>query len=506
MLLLQGILLLIALLWLLFLTPHTAAQSNDSAVARLIVFHSPTCPHCREVLQNVLPPLQAHYGKQLEIRLFDLTIPANYEVYAVLHQKLPTLPDGIPQGYIDGYFIVGTDQFRDDLPALIDDCLAKGGCDWAFDLLPATSSEGAVTPAKTEPVYLAYCYDPACLECDKVTYDLNYLQAQYPHLVIKRFNLRDDAAMIEAMCQQYGVPEDKRLVAPAIFVGQSYLLQTDINVTRLKTLIENSSGAPAPWEKVDTAALTSASGAIAERFSGFSALAVAAAGLLDGINPCAFTTIIFFVSYLALVGHKGRDVLLVGASFTLAVFLTYLAMGMGLSALVGQVGAAAGIGRIIYAATALICLIFAALSLWDFIKIRQGKLTEIALQLPKALKKRIHDTIRTRSRVRRYVLAAFGAGVLVSVFELACTGQVYLPTIVFMTGVAQMRLTALGYLVIYNVLFVVPLIGVFAITYWGTSSQRLTMFFQTNAAAVKLFTALLFSVLGVWLGYLVLAA
>jgi hypothetical protein len=121
------------------------------------------------------------------------------------------------------------------------------------------------------------------------------------------------------------------------------------------------------------------------------------------------------------------------------------------------------------------------------------------------LKKRIHETIRTHSRMSGYVAAAFGAGVLVSVFELACTGQVYLPTIVFMTSVAEMRLSAIAYLVLYNALFVVPLIIVFGVTYFGASSQRLTAVFQANAGVVKLFTAALFGLLGVWLAYLLLA-
>jgi hypothetical protein len=147
----------------------------------------------------------------------------------------------------------------------------------------------------------------------------------------------------------------------------------------------------------------------------------------------------------------------------------------------------------------------AALSLWDYVKIRQGRLSDIALQLPRVLKTRIHETIRTHTRMRGYVAAALGAGVLVSVFELACTGQVYLPTIVFMTSVSEMRLSAIAYLILYNALFVVPLIAVFSVTYFGASRQSLTSVFKANAGAVKLFTAVLFGLLGVWLVSLLLA-
>ncbi len=499
---------LLGLVLILVFSPLTTfAQSSDQSVARAIMFYSPTCPHCIEVLENILPPLQANYGNRFEIQLLDVTDPLSYKVFAALHERYPQLPGGVPQIYIDQYVLVGTLDVREKLPGMIDACLARGGCDWPFTFESKTESSAPESVKDAKPVYLAYCFDPTCLECDRLTYDLNYLKTQYPNLVIQRFDIHTDTALIEAMCKQYGVPPEQRLVAPAIFVGENYLVGENLTLPRLQTLIEekHEMGNTPPWEGLDAAEVESAAASISERFGNFSIPAVATAGLLDGINPCAFTTIIFFISYLALVGRGKRDILFVGVAFTLAVFLTYLAMGLGLSAIIERIGSIATIGRIIYGATALVCLGLAVLSIWDYLKIRQGKLAEIALQLPKFLKQRIHETIRTHTRTRGYIAAAFGAGVLVSVFELACTGQVYLPTIVYVTSLPEMRLSAIAYLVLYNALFVVPLIVVFGVTYFGISSQRLTALFQTNIGAVKLFTAALFALLSAWLAYLLLA-
>ena len=55
---------------------------------------------------------------------------------------------------------------------------------------------------------------------------------------------------------------------------------------------------------------------ILSRFQGFSAGAVAVAGLLDGVNPCAFTTIIFLLSMLAYLGRSRRQLAAVGVGFT----------------------------------------------------------------------------------------------------------------------------------------------------------------------------------------------
>jgi cytochrome c biogenesis protein CcdA len=55
----------------------------------------------------------------------------------------------------------------------------------------------------------------------------------------------------------------------------------------------------------------------------------------------------------------------------------------------------------------------------------------------------------------------FITGVVISIIELACTGQVYLPTILFVLGVPELRLQAGVYLVLYNLMFVLPLVVVF---------------------------------------------
>jgi cytochrome c biogenesis protein CcdA len=313
-----------------------------------------------------------------------------------------------------------------------------------------------------------------------------------------------DAPTIEAMCRRYDVPAANRLQAPSVFIGDVYLSPDEINLTRLTALIEEMSvaGSAQPWAELDDAALGTATQNITERFAGWGVLAIVGAGLLDGVNPCAFATIIFFISYLAISGRTGNQIIMVGSTFTFAVFLTYTALGLGLSTLVEELGGSSVVGRVIYGATALVCVLFAGLSLWDYRKIRQGKLTEIALQLPKSLKKRIHATIRKRTRVKGFIGAAFIAGMLVSLFELACTGQVYLPTIVFMTSVTEWRTTAIAYLILYNLMFVIPLIAVFAVAYYGASSDNLTAYFQTHVGAVKLLTAALFGALALWLMYI----
>jgi cytochrome c biogenesis protein CcdA len=121
------------------------------------------------------------------------------------------------------------------------------------------------------------------------------------------------------------------------------------------------------------------------------------------------------------------------------------------------------------------------------------------LNLPHGLRMRINAVIRRSRRSHAFVAGSFVTGIAVSLLELACTGQVYLPTIIFVMSQPEMRTRAFGFLGLYNLLFVVPLIVVFVLAYYGTTSKQLTRFLQRRAAAVKLGMAVLFTALATWL-------
>jgi len=80
--------------------------------------------------------------------------------------------------------------------------------------------------------------------------------------------------------------------------------------------------------------------------------------------------------------------------------------------------------------------------------------------------------------------------------ELACTGQVYLPTISFVVGLPGMRARAVLYLLAYNIMFVVPLLAVLLLTVYGISAARFQDWFVKHAALSKLIMVALFLLLG----------
>jgi cytochrome c biogenesis protein CcdA len=145
------------------------------------------------------------------------------------------------------------------------------------------------------------------------------------------------------------------------------------------------------------------------------------------------------------------------------------------------------------------CAVLAVFSFLDFLKARRGEIGDMSLNLPHSLRMRINAVIRRGRGARAFVAGSFVTGIAVSFLELACTGQVYLPTIVFVMSQPEMRVRALMFLLLYNLLFIVPLVVVFILAYYGTGSKQLTRFLQQRAAALKLGMTLLFAALATWL-------
>ncbi|MDY7079279.1 MAG: cytochrome c biogenesis protein CcdA [Chloroflexota bacterium] len=518
-------------LWIVFLIlalslvrGTTSVQAEDSPVVRLVYFYSNDCEHCIVVINEVLTPLQTEYKDRMQIKMVEISDPANYEmlIHAEEMFDVPPGEGGLPMLVIDGQMLNGEDEIREQLSCLLDTCLGAGGTSWpdipgleeitiggeteldvGFNLgleeIEPCGSEDAVVCEGPAPIWVAYFYEVGCQECSRAEYDIRYVQSKYPQLLVEEYNIQDDAALAEWLGARAGVTEKQRLATPALFVGDEYLIGTDITAEALLALAEKyaptgTEPAGADFNPKD------AEQSIIERFQSFGVLTVVFAGLVDGLNPCAFATLAFFVSYLTLSGRKGREILIVGAAFTLGVFLAYLAVGLGFYKVLDLLGdLLTTLGHWVYGLTGLLCVVLAVFSFLDFLKARQGDIGDMTLNLPHGLRMRINAVIRRGRKSQAFVAGAFITGVLVSFLELACTGQVYLPTIIFVVSQPEMRVRALLFLVLYNLLFILPLVVVFVLAYYGTGSKQLTQFLQQRAAAVKLGMTLLFATLGAWL-------
>ncbi|MDD5477584.1 MAG: hypothetical protein PHG87_05255 [Candidatus Omnitrophica bacterium] len=248
-------------------------------------------------------------------------------------------------------------------------------------------------------------------------------------------------------------------------------------------------------------------------FKSFVPAAIIIAGLEDGINPCAFTVIVFFISFLAVQGYRKRDLIIIGSAFIFAVFLTYLSIGLGIFNFFYHFKGFWVITHLLNLIIGWLSILFGILAVYDFIKFKKtGATDELILQLPKPIKERIHKVVgffyrknpqekqaKALPGLNKLVFSALITGFLVSLLEAVCTGQMYLPTISFVLKASPLKLQALGYLLLYNIMFVIPLIVIFIFALVGTSSAQFAKFLKRHLGLIKILMAVLFFSLGLFL-------
>lgn len=497
--------------------PAIPLPGSSDAKVQVLFFYSDTCSHCLAIIDDIVKPLQTEYPTDVNFRLLELGERTNYEALMTLETQLEVSTDSreLPVVIVGDRVLVGEAENESDLRNLVEAGISGEGIPLPsiegldFNTLISSSAqptEEAVEACTTEngdacaisqPIYLAYFYQTGCKECARSETDLAYLKDKYPQLIVEEFNIFDSAALANWMAERVGRADD--LKTPAIFIGDhAWIGEEEIRPQTIEPILETlDQGSPKFWADFNE---DQASKSLMERFETLGPLAILLAGLVDGLNPCAFATIIFFVSYLSLSGKKGKEILLTGASFTIGVFVAYLLVGFGFYKVLDLVKEYLSVlSKIVYGLTALFCLVLAGMSIRDYFKTRHGELDDMALKLPEPLRKRINATVREGRNAKSYYLSAFLIGLAVSMLELACTGQIYLPVIISMSTMPELRGKASLYIVLYNLMFIVPLIVVFILAYFGTTSKQLTAFLKKHAATVKIGMAIVFVLLAVWL-------
>jgi cytochrome c biogenesis protein CcdA len=224
------------------------------------------------------------------------------------------------------------------------------------------------------------------------------------------------------------------------------------------------------------------------------------AGLVDGINPCAFTTLLFFMSYLGLRGGSRKRMAIAGLVFASGVFVAYLLIGLGLvNALrVGNrlAGLRLALRLVVTGLTAWFCI----LSIRDVYYLKKGQIAELALKLPEPLRLRIDASIRQGMKSKAFFLGLFATGIIVAILELACTGQVYFPAISFMVQ-SDTSWLGIGSLAVYNLAFITPLLAILVMILSGLRQEAIRMYFKRHLVFTKLALAAVFAVfaLSVWI-------
>ncbi|MDD1702487.1 MAG: hypothetical protein LUQ31_05870 [Methanoregula sp.] len=203
---------------------------------------------------------------------------------------------------------------------------------------------------------------------------------------------------------------------------------------------------------------------------------------VDSINPCAFSVlIILLLSIMAL--RSRRQVLMVGITYIAAVFCFYFLSGVGIFSFVHVTG----ISSLISIAAAIIAIVLGLVNIIDAAWKKEGFL----LAIPESKKPVIDRYIKVAT-----LPAAFVLGVLVGIFELPCTGGMYLMILGLMSNSLTLA-QGIPYLLLYNFIFILPLIIILIVVVFGMPPERVNAWRMENRRMLRVLVGLAMILVGV---------
>lgn len=429
----------------LWAVPAWAAEPVE-----VLVFTSPYCPHCRHMEQDgFVDAFAAKHKGEITVTRYDVTQDAGNIVFLQILKEKDVKSSGIPamvigDDVLQGYPRSIGSRSEEVLQALLQSRRAEE------EAQQAAAEKAAKEVAQSKP-----------------------------------------AAAVQKAKAQPAVKKQEAQPAPAQGAKAAEAAQT----APAKAETNAQPATPEPEAAAQDAALAQHEAF----FNQITVWAIIGAGLADGINPCAFAVIIFFISFLAVYKYNRKEIILVGSAYCASVFAAYMLLGLGFFRFLYAMKGLTYITLAIQWITIALCALFFVLSLYDFWIYRKTKQSDkMLLQLPRSYKEYIHKVMRfflkdKHSSSWRLVLAAGCVGFVVSLVEAVCTGQVYLPTIMVILKEADKHFfKAAEYLVLYNLMFIVPLVLVFVLALCGKESATFNSWLKKHLGLTKLLLCCVF--------------
>jgi len=220
------------------------------------------------------------------------------------------------------------------------------------------------------------------------------------------------------------------------------------------------------------------------------------AALVDSINPCVIGVLVFLLAFMTRVFQSRTRMLLGGLLYSFVVYITYLALGLD----VLRVAVSIGFSTAFYWIAAAIAIMAGLLEIKDYFWYGKGFTLQMMPGGAARLKyytSKIEEFEAQHPKAALLLIAALG--IFVVLVELPCTGAPYFAILALL---AQGSYTeAVPLLLIYNFVFILPLLAVILIAYFGAASETIEAWRQKHRELMRLIIGTFLIALGVYMVY-----
>jgi len=306
------------------------------------------------------------------------------------------------------------------------------------------------------------------------------LKEKYPELQVEAleiwYNQTNQQRFVE-MSRQHGL---QNAGIPLIIIGDT-VLAGDVTITaRLEESILLEKARLASCNT--TASAPSAPATSCEPVTTLTPQMIVVPALIDSLNPCALSVLVFLLVSIAAAANR-RRILLIGGSYIAAVFLFHLLMGIGIFTFV----TVTGFSKVFSLLGATVAVILGIITLSDVIRNRET----FFLSVSKSGKGLMAQYIRLAS-----IPAAFVLGVLAGLLGFSCTGGIYISILALMSRSLTFS-AGLPYLLLYNIIFILPLVLVTLLAAYGMSPEKADSWRAEHKRTLRLVIGIVLVALGV---------
>ncbi|HUU74473.1 MAG TPA: cytochrome c biogenesis CcdA family protein [Methanoregulaceae archaeon] len=329
-----------------------------------------------------------------------------------------------------------------------------------------------------EKPVIHFFYNQNCAECIKTLPYLQDFENTHDDFIVRYYDIRENSTnrqLLTLFSYEYRVDFSP---VPVAFAGDSVLTGYDEIIRGLEEM-ENITAVTATKPTIQPEETPQVQG-----HSELTIPLIISAALIDGINPCAFSVLIFLLLTIMALDTR-KKMVLVGSIFILAVFVFYFLSGLGLFTLIQSAGISRGISLV----AAVVALIAGTVSIIDGVRGKQSQ----SLSIPESKKGIIEKYVKRASLPGAFVL-----GILVGMFELPCTGGIYLAILSLLSNRMNM-VEGIPYLLLYNIFFVLPMVVILAVVAWGIPVERLDRVRIEKRSLIRILMGVVMIFLGILL-------
>jgi len=205
--------------------------------------------------------------------------------------------------------------------------------------------------------------------------------------------------------------------------------------------------------------------------------------ILDSVHPCSFSILLITIAFLFGMQMTRGKILKIGGTYIAGIFAAYFLIGLGLLKILHLFSVPHFMGKL----GATLLILFGIINLVNHFFPR----FPLRLKIPA-----VAHTEMASLMERSSIPAAFGLGLLVGICQFPCMGGPYLMVI----GLLHDRMTyfvGFGYLVLYNLILILPLWAVLWISADKTVVSKVQEWKKTNMSGVHLWAGFIMIIVGI---------